>query len=94
MRTALYKGPEQPGDVARNVELLSSMVHAAADRGARLLICSELFLTGYTISAAAGHRLAEPAGGLAARQVACASPDAEDDGAGALVTFCTPQNTR
>jgi predicted amidohydrolase len=52
MRTALYKGPEQPGDVARNVELLSSMVHAAADRGARLLICSELFLTGYTISAA------------------------------------------
>jgi hypothetical protein len=69
-RIALYKGPEQPGDVARILELLSSMVHAAVGRGARPLIHSELSLTDYNIGATAGHRLVEPAGGPAVRQAA------------------------
>jgi predicted amidohydrolase len=68
MKIALYQGPEQSGDVARNLELLDAMARAAADRGARLLICAELFLTGYNIGAAAVHRLAEPADGPAAQQ--------------------------
>jgi 5-aminopentanamidase len=68
MRIALYQGPEQSGDAARNLELLGSMARVAAERGARLLICPELFLTGYNIGAAAVHRLAEPAAGPAAQQ--------------------------
>lgn len=70
MRIALYQGPGQPGDVARNLEVLGSMALAAGGRGARLLICPELFLTGYNIGAAAVHRLAEPADGPAAQQAA------------------------
>jgi 5-aminopentanamidase len=69
VKVALYQGPEQSGDVARNLALLGSMVRAAANRGARLLVCAELFLTGYNIGAAAVHRLAEPADGPAAQRV-------------------------
>src|SRR5215216_6504093 len=76
MKIALYQGPEQPGDVARNLEILGSMARAAADRGARLLICPELFLTGYNIGAAAVRRLAEPADGPAAQQAARVAQEA------------------
>ncbi|WP_277343792.1 nitrilase-related carbon-nitrogen hydrolase, partial [Pseudomonas viridiflava] len=39
-------------------------------QGAQLLVCPEMFLTGYNIGAAAVQRLAQPADGAAARQIA------------------------
>ena len=49
MRIALFQGPEQPGTVAGNLERLRQAAGAAAVRGARLLVCPEMFLTGYAI---------------------------------------------
>jgi 5-aminopentanamidase len=51
------------------LELLGAMIGVAVDCGARLMICPEMFLTGYNIGAEV-HRLAEPVDGPAARQVA------------------------
>ena len=49
LRIALFQGPEQPGTVAGNLERLRQAAGAAAVRGARLLVCPEMFLTGYAI---------------------------------------------
>ena len=70
MRIALFQGPEQPGTVAGNLERLRQAAGAAAARGARLLVCPEMFLTGYHIGPEATRRLAEPADGPSAQQAA------------------------
>ena len=70
MRIALFQGPEQPGTVTGNLERLRQAAGAAAVRGARLLVCPEMFLTGYHIGPEATRRLAEPADGPSARQAA------------------------
>ena len=61
MRIAVFQGPAEPGDVARNLRLLEAQAAAAAAGGARLLICPEMFLTGYDIGAEQAARLAQPA---------------------------------
>ena len=63
LRVAIFQGPAEPGDVARNLGRLEQAAAAAAAGGARLLICPEMFLTGYNIGAEAALRLAEPANG-------------------------------
>ena len=63
MRIAIFQGPAETGSVARNLRLLEERAAAAAGAGADLLICPEMFLTGYSIGAAAAARLAEPADG-------------------------------
>jgi predicted amidohydrolase len=70
MRIALFQGPEQSADVARNLERLATVAHAAAERKARLLILPEMFLTGYNIGKDTTHRLAEPIDGPTAQRAA------------------------
>src|SRR5262245_3897924 len=71
MRLACFQGPEEPGDPATNLNCLDRIAWQAGGRGARLLVCPELFLTGYNIGAATIARLAEPADGPSA----CAASD-------------------
>lgn len=70
MRIALFQGPPGPLDVAGNLERLRQQAEQAAAQGARLLVCPEMFLTGYDIGRDAVSRLAEPADGDSAQAVA------------------------
>jgi predicted amidohydrolase len=70
MRIAVFQGPKEHGDVAQNLERLEAAALQAAAEGARLLVCPEMFLTGYAIGAEAMARLAEAVDGPAARRVA------------------------
>jgi predicted amidohydrolase len=63
MRIAIYQGPAEAGSVARNLDLLEAMAKEAAGRGARLMICPEMFLSGYNVGPEQASRLAEPADG-------------------------------
>ncbi|MDQ0797535.1 carbon-nitrogen hydrolase family protein [Streptomyces sp. B1I3] len=69
LRTALLQSSGRPGSVARNIEVLDEAAGRAAEAGARLLVCPELFLTGYAVGDAVPE-LAEPADGPGARAVA------------------------
>jgi predicted amidohydrolase len=70
MRIAIYQGPAEAGSVARNLDLLEARAGEAAGRGASLMICPEMFLSGYSIGPEQASRLAEPANGPALAQVA------------------------
>ena len=70
MRVAIFQGPDQPGDVAHNLEMMAAMARQAAQQEARLLILPEMYLTGYNIGPEATSRLAEPADGPASEEVA------------------------
>jgi predicted amidohydrolase len=63
MRIAIFQGPTEAGSVARNLRVLEERATEAAGLGARLLICPEMFLSGYNIGAAAAAGFAEPADG-------------------------------
>ncbi|MEU5719874.1 carbon-nitrogen hydrolase family protein [Streptomyces sp. NPDC020403] len=69
LRTALLQSSGRPGSVARNTEVLDEAAGRAAEAGARLLVCPEMFLTGYAVGDAVPE-LAEPADGPGARAVA------------------------
>ncbi|MCX4552274.1 carbon-nitrogen hydrolase family protein [Streptomyces sp. NBC_01387] len=69
LRTALLQSSGQPGDTAGNLRVLDEAAGRAAGTGARLLVCPEMFLTGYAIGDDV-PRLAEPADGPGARAVA------------------------
>ena len=51
LRVAAAQAESVPGDVAANVATAVSLVTAAADQGARVVVLPELFLTGYDESA-------------------------------------------
>ncbi|MFI6764006.1 carbon-nitrogen hydrolase family protein [Streptomyces sp. NPDC050355] len=68
LHTALLQSSGRPGDVAHNLRVLGDAAREAASTGAGLLVCPELFLTGYAIGGEV-HRLAEPADGDSARAV-------------------------
>jgi 5-aminopentanamidase len=70
MRIAICQLAGEAGSVARNLDLLQARAKEAAGRGARLLICPEMFLSGYNIGAERASRFAEPAHGPALTQVA------------------------
>lgn len=70
MRIAIFQGPERPGNITHNLERLATTARAAAERGARLLILPEMFLTGYHIGREATRRLAETVDGPAAERAA------------------------
>jgi predicted amidohydrolase len=63
MRIAIYQGPGEPRSVAGNLDLLEARAKEAAGRRARLLICPEMFLSGYNIGPEQARHLAEPADG-------------------------------
>ncbi len=70
MRIAIYQGPGEAGSIARNLGVLEARAQEAAGRGARFLICPEMFLSGYNIGPEQVSRLAEPADGPALARVA------------------------
>ncbi|MFD7443071.1 carbon-nitrogen hydrolase family protein [Streptomyces sp. NPDC059909] len=69
LRTALLQSSGTPGDIVKNLEILDAHAARAAAAGAGLLICPEMFLTGYAIGDAV-PRLAETADGASAQAVA------------------------
>ncbi|MFB6819128.1 carbon-nitrogen hydrolase family protein [Streptomyces sp. NPDC056347] len=69
LRTALLQSSGRPGRVERNIEALDAAARRASQAGARLLVCPELFLTGYAIGADV-PLLAEPADGPSAGRIA------------------------
>ena len=66
----MFQGPDASGDGEQNLALRARSARQAAAAGARLLICSEMFLTGYNIGAAAAGMLAQPVDGPAAQRAA------------------------
>ncbi|MFI9048899.1 carbon-nitrogen hydrolase family protein [Streptomyces sp. NPDC053427] len=68
LHTALLQSSGRPGDVAHNLQVLEDAAREAAATGVALLVCPELFLTGYAIGDGI-HRLAEPADGDSARAI-------------------------
>lgn len=70
MRIAIFQGPVRSGTVGENLERLAGEARLAAAQGARLLICPEMFLTGYALGRAAAEALAEPVDGPSAQAAA------------------------
>lgn len=70
MRIALYQCPPLPLNVSGNLQRLALKAAEAAAQGADLLVCPEMFLTGYNIGAEAALSLAEVRDGYSAEQVA------------------------
>ena len=70
MRIAAIQCPSLATDVAGNLRRLEQTALSAAQAGAELLVCPEMFLTGYNIGAAAVQRLAESCDGPSAQAVA------------------------
>ncbi|MBO0369408.1 carbon-nitrogen hydrolase family protein [Pseudomonas putida] len=69
MRIALYQGQPGPLDLAGNLERLQQQAHQAAASGAQLLVCPEMFLTGYNIGSEQVEQLAEESDGPSAMAV-------------------------
>ena len=80
MRIAIYQGPAEAGSIARNLDLLKARAMEAAGRGARLMICPEMCLSGYNIGPEQASRLAEPANGLDPVTARTARPHWRDGG--------------
>jgi 5-aminopentanamidase len=70
VRIAIFQGPDDSGEAEHNLALLEQTARQAAAAGARLVIFSEMFLTGYNIGPAAASMLAQPVDGPAATRVA------------------------
>lgn len=70
MRIALYQCPPLPLNIGGNLQRLEQQAHDAAAQGAQLLVCPEMFLTGYNIGAEAARALAQPNDGFAAGDIA------------------------
>ncbi len=65
MRIACFQGPEDADTKAGNLARLRKVAGEGRDGGASLLVCPELFLTGYAIGVEAVASLAEPLDGAA-----------------------------
>ena len=67
---ALYQCTSAPLDVAGNLNRLEAAAKQARQGGADVLVCPEMFLTGYNIGPAAVRQLAQAAHGAYAQSVA------------------------
>jgi predicted amidohydrolase len=67
MKIAIYQCEGTPKNVEKNLKDLQRAANSAAEQGARLLICSEMFLSGYNIGDAVID-LAETSDGQAAQR--------------------------
>ncbi|WP_201740848.1 carbon-nitrogen hydrolase family protein [Rhodoferax sp. TS-BS-61-7] len=67
---ALLQCAPAPLDVAGNLQRLDQAAQQAAAAGAQVLVCPEMFISGYAIGAAAVQQLAQPADGAWAQAVA------------------------
>jgi predicted amidohydrolase len=73
MRIACFQGPGQTDTPKGNLARLAHVARESRAGGAELLVCPEMFLTGYAIGVEAVDRLAEPIDGPSvgtARQIA------------------------
>lgn len=70
MQIALYQCLPLPLDIGGNLQRLDDQARQAAAQGADLLVCPEMFLTGYNIGADAARALAQPCDGFAAGDIA------------------------
>jgi predicted amidohydrolase len=70
MRIAIYQCEPGPAQVDRNLDRLARVAKHASAQGVTLLVCPEMYLTGYNIGADAVRRLAEPSDGPSAHVVA------------------------
>lgn len=76
MRIACFQGPKAADAPAGNLERLRGLAAEAKAGGADLLVCPEMFLTGYALGKAEVARLAEPLDGPSvteARRIASAT---------------------
>ncbi|AGZ37446.1 MAG: carbon-nitrogen hydrolase family protein [Pseudomonas sp.] len=69
MRIALFQGIPKPLDVPGNLQRLQHQAQLAAERGVQLLVCPEMFLTGYNIGLEQVVNLAEANDGPSAMRV-------------------------
>jgi predicted amidohydrolase len=69
MRVALYQCPPLPLDISGNLQRLKTQASEASAKGATLLVCPEMFLSGYNIGAQAARDLAQPNDGPAAQDI-------------------------
>ncbi|UVJ43660.1 carbon-nitrogen hydrolase family protein [Pseudomonas sp. LS1212] len=69
MRIALFQCASQPLDVRGNLDRLRTQAHEAELDGVQLLVCPEMFLTGYNIGTDAVTQLAEAVDGPSAMEV-------------------------
>lgn len=67
---ALYQCAPLPLQPETNLARLGQAAKAAAQQGAQVLVCPEMFVTGYNIGADACRALAQPSDGSYAQQVA------------------------
>lgn len=70
MRVALYQCAPLPLDISANLQRLNAQAIAAAAQGAALLVCPEMFLSGYNIGQLAARELAQRSDGPAAQHIA------------------------
>jgi len=70
MRIAIYQCEPRPAQVDRNLERLARIAEHASTEGVDLLVCPEMYLTGYNIGIDAVRELAETSDGTSARAVA------------------------
>ena len=76
MRIAMFQGPFRDEGVQANLVRLEETARAAAGLGAGLLICPEMFLSGYAIGPERVRAAAEPVDGPAAARSAAIARDA------------------
>ncbi len=69
MRIAILQTAGETGVVEPNLEHLAEKAAEAAELGVQLLVCPELYLTGYNLEPATMGRLAEASDGPAAQRV-------------------------
>jgi 5-aminopentanamidase len=70
MRIAIYQCEPRPAQVDRNLERLARIAKHASTEGVDLLVCPEMYLTGYNIGIDAVRELAESSDGTSAHAVA------------------------
>jgi predicted amidohydrolase len=75
-RIACFQGPESQDSANGNLALLGRLAARASDGGAKLIVCPEMFLTGYNIGAGTVGRVAEAIDGAS---IAAASAIARDN---------------
>lgn len=70
LHLALWQCAPQPLNISENLLRLGTVAHEAAQRGADILVCPEMFITGYNIGASQVQALARPSDGAFADSVA------------------------
>lgn len=70
MRIAVFQATPHPLDLPGNLQRLQQQAQRAAQSGAQLLVCPEMFLSGYNVGREAVARLAEAADGASAQAIA------------------------